>query len=472
MATLTGREVCEEVEAEYFIWSPAPADGAPPVSIEVHPDVMAGIARDVAENPSREIGGFLLGSVAPNEDQTARIRIDRYHRIACSHAAGPDFVLNAEDLAELEKTAASILSSGEFAAVGLYRSQLRPGLQLEPSDAGLISRYFREPFDLVLLIQDRPEGQMSGQFVIHGDDARMHLVGEAFPWKSVQSGFASPTMRSRRLVPDFVPDTVQPSRFRSSVNDDDPDSTGNLAERRRNWTKWWPVPLSLAVAGAALWLLVGTPGRINKPTPDPVAKTAGPVRPLGLYVSETGKTWQVSWNPNATALQDAGSVQLFVHAGDEQTRVDLLPKDLASGTYAYTPSANDVTFRLEVTAKNGQVSAESFRFVRQAPVTEAVKSPAAKEVQPSAPRATRKVPPSIPNNMRARIRGTVEISVRVRVDDHGRVVSATPLGKHAGIEAYLAGRAVEAAKAWQFEPARLNGKPTAGEQTLRFTFRK
>src|SRR5580692_9162940 len=68
--------------ADHFIWHPA--DSA--LAIDVHPDVMDGIARDVLESldalppHGAEVGGLLLGTV----DQTpsgATIRIERYHRI-------------------------------------------------------------------------------------------------------------------------------------------------------------------------------------------------------------------------------------------------------------------------------------------------------------------------------------------------------------------------------------------------------
>jgi outer membrane biosynthesis protein TonB len=79
----------------------------------------------------------------------------------------------------------------------------------------------------------------------------------------------------------------------------------------------------------------------------------------------------------------------------------------------------------------------------------------------------------IPASIKPRIKSTIPIDVRVRIDARGHVVSATLPDKHrAGLESYLAERAVEAAKQWKFEPAREDGKAVAGEQTLRFTFGK
>ena len=217
----------------------------------------------------------------------------------------------------------------------------------------------------------------------------------------------------------------------------------------------------------------------------PIVATPAADRPLGLYVDPAGDTWRVSWNPNATSLHDARTVQLFVREGDDQNRVDLTPGDLAAGTYQYRPAGNDVTFRLEVTENSGHVSAESFRLTRAAvPVTTPAAAPTAAAVAtrpapppPAAParvtepRAIHRVPPVVPVSIKPRITGTIPIDVRVRIDAEGRVTAATPVVKQpSGLHAYLAGRAVEAARLWRFEPARENGKRVPATETIHFVF--
>src|SRR5262249_18374417 len=156
----------------------------------------------------------------------------------------------------------------------------------------------------------------------------------------------------------------------------------------------------------------------------------------------------------------------------EQTRVELTPSALALGSYPYKPAGTDVTFRLEVVDHAGVVSAESFRLSRQpapAPATPPPPAPAetaAKPTPPPAatpsrflpPKTTYRAPPVVAAGIRPRIKGTIAIDVRVHIDARGRVASASPITKqHSGLEEYLAGRAVQAAKLWKFEPARENG---------------
>ena len=79
----------------------------------------------------------------------------------------------------------------------------------------------------------------------------------------------------------------------------------------------------------------------------------------------------------------------------------------------------------------------------------------------------------VPASIRPRIHGSIPIDVRVRIDARGRVTSAVPVVKQkAGLNSYLASRAVYAAKLWRFTPARENGKPAPSTQTIHFVFEK
>ena len=244
-----------------------------------------------------------------------------------------------------------------------------------------------------------------------------------------------------------------------------------------------------------MWFLL-QPGQKGV-APSTPAQTAESVRPLGLYVDPLAQTWRVLWNPNATALHDARNVVLFVREGDDQKLVEPSPRDLAAGSYEYRPTGNDVTFRLEVTDKAGKVSAESFRLVKSSSVNAAVHvplpeaggpasgspnaSPPSSAAPSSAPAPARSVqpkpiyraPPVVAAGIRPRIKGTIPIDVKVRIDQRGRVVSATTITKlRDGLEKYLATRAVQAARQWKFQPARENGNAVSGSQTIHFVFTK
>ncbi len=169
--------------------------------------------------------------------------------------------------------------------------------------------------------------------------------------------------RPRRLVPDFAPQVAEPQvanpwqrrlrcrRFCSCRATVMPpkNSPPTFGDRLK---KWLPLLPALLLAGAAIWWFAQSSNHRAAPAA-PVAAPNEVARPLGLAVEPMGSAWQVSWNPNATALHDAHSVQLFVRAGDDQNRIDLSPHDLSAGIYKYGPAGNDVTFRLEVDRELG-----------------------------------------------------------------------------------------------------------------------
>jgi TonB family protein len=547
---LTGaKPSAERGETEYLDWAP----GDSPLAIHMSLGAVDGIARDVLEGlgsaalRDAEVGGLLLGRVAPGGND---VWIERYQRISCEHSFGPHFILAEEDTAALEQAATKLFETREVAVVGLYRSHTRPGLQLEASDFDLIRRYFSDPTDLVLLIKPGKGNNLFAQFY-RFDTADVRPIGDRFPFRGsvvipdtrlvtpdtartvasshpvddtpddrektraheslpeAQPPTAAAIPGPRRLVPDYPATPVEPapSLFGLSVplgaeNWHRPvESTEAL--NPNPWRKWMPLVAALVLVGGIAWFLIGQ-GRIgsgtNRPVPETATQTA---RPLGLYVDPQGPTWRVLWNTTATALHDARSVQLFVREGDDQNRIDLSSRDLATGSYEYHPVGNDVTFRLEVADKAGQISAESFRLTQGANASQAAaqntakasaKSPLSLAAQQAAPPAATssaltppeaptlrsiqpkpiyRAPPVVASGVRPRIKGTVPIDVRVHIDEHGHVTTATLITKvHDALDEYLASRALAAARQWRFEPALQKGKPVQGTQTIHFSFTK
>ncbi len=432
---------------------------------------------------------------------------ERYQRVRCDHRAGPEFILEQDEIAALEAAAANVLGAGEFAVVGLYRSHLRPGFQLEEPDFDLIRRYFCDPSDLILLIKPKSESGISGQFHAWDEGSGAHPVGREFPFRGAadeaektrprESAPAVPPKphepfreQPRRLVPDFVQTPVEPSPSVFGLSGPaqfaEPEELTVEHGTRERLQKWLPLLAAIVLVGGILWFLLKPGGHGSSAAPP--ARIAETTRPLGLFVDPAGQSWRVSWNPNATALHEARSVQLFVHekndpgaddpGGDDQSRT-LSAQDLASGSYQYRAMGNDVTFRLEVTDRAGRVSAESFRLVRSvspqapSPAPKPAPSPAVTASRIAQPKATYRAPAVVAAGVRSRIKGVIPIDVRVQIDTRGHVVSATPVTRqHSGIEEYLAARAVQAAKLWRFEPARENGTAVAGTQILHFVFEK
>ena len=487
----------DSVDAEYFNWESADRR----FMVHMHLDAIDGLARDAIENSQGlpiETGGILLGQVGRGERPV--VWIERFQRIQIEHRAGPKFVLAADEYAAFERAARQFAEDGELIVVGFYRTHLRSGLQLEPPDFELASRYFRDAEDLVLLLKPVQKSGISAQFFGRDLAADAALVppkplGPPFPFrgrvvgvleskpqdddadertaKTVVTPMPAPSpISARRLVPDFQP-AVEPQKPREfSVTRSEPelDAPGFLHKR-------WPLLAALLLVGAVGGVIWQQSVSHNSTPP---AQTNAPVRPLGLYVDPSGSNWRVSWNQSATALQNARDVKLFVREGEDQERV-VPAQDLQSGVFEYQAKGSDVTFRLEATDRSGRVTAESFRVMtpKQAgPIAAPPVAPAAVAASPRAaqitpPKATRRVAPVVPASIRPRIVGSTPVDVRVTVDVRGRVTSATPVTKaRNSIERYLVGRALYAARQWRFEPAREGGRPVAGTEIIHFVFDK
>lgn len=85
-------------------------------------------------------------------------------------------------------------------------------------------------------------------------------------------------------------------------------------------------------------------------------------------------------------------------------------------------------------------------------------------------RPLRRVPPVLPSNVRAMLRGDTEVSVKVLVDAKGNVVQAEVVTPSDGFPRVLVPPALSAARQWRFEPARTENGPLPSEFVLKFRF--
>lgn len=242
----------------------------------------------------------------------------------------------------------------------------------------------------------------------------------------------------------------------------DPEKTGR---------RWWALFAALILVAGVAWFGLRLQGISGVPPGTPSPEN----RPLGLYVDPTAESWRISWNRDATALPEARETRLLVKDGEEQNLIDLTPEIIAASSTQFTPKGRDVTFRMESTAKDGKVTAESFRILR--PAAENPKpAPRAASSVPSdltPPKAIHRVAPVVAGSVRPRIKGKVPIDIRAEIDSKGRVTNAVALTKpREALEVYLTERALRAAKEWRFDPARKDGKRIPGSQVIHFVFER
>jgi TonB family protein len=78
--------------------------------------------------------------------------------------------------------------------------------------------------------------------------------------------------------------------------------------------------------------------------------------------------------------------------------------------------------------------------------------PAAPATASDSPSAINEVIPAVPRSASQTIRGTIRVSVRVTVDEHGNVVAAS--AEDPGPSRYFERLSLQAAKKWMFAPAK------------------
>jgi len=103
-----------------------------------------------------------------------------------------------------------------------------------------------------------------------------------------------------------------------------------------------------------------------------------------------------------------------------------------------------------------------------APAPSAQRSPAPSYV---AARPIHQTQPILPLGVRRLIASAVEVDVRVRIDETGRVVKAEPMPSNKPVSSSLVGAARDAALLWRFEPAHSGNQTVPSDLVLRFQYR-
>ncbi len=295
----------------------------------------------------------------------------------------------------------------------------------------------------------------------------------------LQSG-AEANPKPHRLVPDFGPgNSDQPlphpnSRFFLEPKLPRDVEPAEVPADRVTSSRRFRALLAVVIVVAAV-AVAGVGWRLRNPSAPAVPVASQENRPIGLYVDPTAETWRISWNRDAAALAEARETRLLVKDGEEQNVIELTPDVLAAASAQFTPKGRDVTFRMESTAKDAKVTAESFRILRAAAENpkSAPHTAASDHTDFTPPKATHRVAPVVAAKVRPRIKGRVPVDIRAEIDTRGRVTSAVPVNKpREALEVYLTERAQRAAREWHFEPARKDGKRVAGSQVIHFVFER
>src|SRR5262249_46352870 len=145
------------------------------------------------------------------------VEIDGFDPLESEHAAGPSFMLSAEDRRRLEgRIAHHKKTANGSSVVGFYRSHTRKGFGLTVEDLSVMSGYFSKATDVFLLVKPNDARPGSGGFFIwEGGRIRPETPHSPFPFDSVSLLNGGYEIES----PDAKPDVVKKPLATFQVSD-------------------------------------------------------------------------------------------------------------------------------------------------------------------------------------------------------------------------------------------------------------
>jgi TonB family protein len=133
-----------------------------------------------------EIGGILLGAVDGGDGARPTVRIERFDQMVSEHRRGSSYALTDRDKKALAKKIDWWIRHGAskgLRPVGFFRSHTRRGLYLDQDDFTLFQHYFPEPAAVFLLVRPMTgAGSVGGFFFWEEGDMHRESSYQEFPF--------------------------------------------------------------------------------------------------------------------------------------------------------------------------------------------------------------------------------------------------------------------------------------------------
>ncbi|MEP6963298.1 MAG: hypothetical protein ABI995_14550, partial [Acidobacteriota bacterium] len=327
-----------------------------PITIEYSMVVIEEVRHEVSQGMLKfSRGGIEVGGVLYGTRDGRKVRIEAIRPIHCDHSRGPSFQLSDADRARLEtqlkEDAAEPRLEG-LICVGWYVSHTRGEISMTDTDLEVFANYFRDPWEVTLVVRPGRSGTMRAAFFVWEQDGtvRGSQSYKEFSFPDRLAGVIEPaiprqeraeTRAGFRTLPPLPAPTALPRPERAErPNSSAPMSifeasqyhAAPIPERRK-----WPY----FVAGLALLAVLAALGlRYLRPTTAP--------DPLGLVMVEREGQLEVKWNnTNRTIVRSTGG-SLAIRDGEANLRVPLTRSELTDGRYMYTRKGGDVEVVMEV----------------------------------------------------------------------------------------------------------------------------
>jgi len=290
-------------------------------------------------------GGLEIGGVLFGRYREGSLKLEAFRMLECEHAAGPSFTLSEADHVRLRGLLDSAAAEG-LHPVGWFRSRTRSEISLSDGDAALHNTYFREPWQVVLVLRPEVTRPMRAGFFF-----REGAVCVSCPEFVVEPWSGSPTCPVADAVPagqvGDLPHVPEP-KFLTSAS-------APRAFSRVLWVSALFVSLTGAGLAARRYLELKTPERES----------------LSLEALDRNGQLQLLWDHGARPVRAARHATLEISDGPDRLWNDLPAAQVQRGSFYYARQTERVDIRLTVIEANGRSTEEYASFVGRLPASEA-----------------------------------------------------------------------------------------------------
>jgi proteasome lid subunit RPN8/RPN11 len=289
-------------------------------------------------------GGLEIGGVLFGRYREGLLRIEAFRMIECAHEAGPSFTLSKADQVGLRDLLESAAAEG-LSPVGWFRSRTRSEICLSEADIVLYDTYFREPWQVVLVLRPEVMQPTRGGFfarvsgLLRVDASLAEFVLE--PWNAPALG---PAQELQAEQPPSIPEP----QFLSAAP----------ASRSSSRMRWISV-LIVSLAGA------GLAGRQYLETRTPAQDG------FSLEALDRSGQLQLRWDRSARSVRAASRAKLEIADGPARLSTDLEAAQLQRGSFYYARQTERVDIHLTVIGRNGGSTDEYASFLGGLPASEA-----------------------------------------------------------------------------------------------------
>ena len=335
-----------------------------------------------------EVGGVLLGY----QKTGTTIEIDDYLWVAQKSPSDSQYSLDTSALERLrsEYGAREGNVGRQPLVVGYFRTQLKDNLRLRVEETGLVREHFRDPANVVLLIQTSTRPRTAGYFFWMEKGVFAPVSFKDFPLDAELLRLQAQPHSADVLVSppaEVSPPVAEvkmtlPLRAMAGNNTAALADTGPVGTSRTataaNQKRERISPRMMAVTGAlfALLVLAGLSvlllreRGLSKPRQQVPASAT--TFPLQLEVEAQGNGLNVRWNPQSAPILQGREGHLVILEGNQQPQIIVLDsQQLTSGHVYYRSSAERIQFQLEIVDNSGRASRESVLALSSKPPSSA-----------------------------------------------------------------------------------------------------